>query len=540
MPSTRLRSVVRFTPLLAAIVLVPTAIATAATPKAADVLLSQAKSVATSTVESSSYAGAKAVDGSTTTRWASAEGADPQWLRIDLGQATTVHRVVLDWEAAYAKTYRIEISDDGTNFTTVTSVDNGDGKTDDLDGLDAHGRYVRFVGLTRATSYGYSFYEMQVFGIADSAGDTQAPTTPTGLAASAATATSVALTWNAASDNVAVAGYDILRDGVVVASSESPSYTDIGLAPDTTYTYAVRTRDTAGNLSPAGAPITVKTQAGGTGAFILAAAGDIAERCTASDSDCAHVKSAKLVQQMNPAAVITMGDSQYDDAHLSDYQSYYDKTWGKFKSITRPVPGNHDTYDSPKFNGYDKYFGSIAQPNGKRYYSWDMGNWHFIALDSSAYMTHDDFAPDGGTDGAAQLAWLKQDLAANKKGCVATYYHHPRWSSGDHGDNRDSVELWNLMVANKVDLVLNGHDHDYERFVPQNADGKPDRNGPVEIVGGSGGASLYDLGTKHATTAKLLKTYGVLKLSMTDTTFQTQLIGLDGKALDSSPTYTCH
>jgi hypothetical protein len=95
-------------------------------------------------------------------------------------------------------------------------------------------------------------------------------------------------------------------------------------------------------------------------------------------------------------------------------------------------------------------------------------------------------------------------------------------------------------VDNKVDLVLNGHDHDYERFVPQNASGKSDPNGPVEIVGGSGGADLYDLSAKHATTAKLLKTYGVLKLSMTDSTFQTQLIGVDGKTLDSSPTYTCH
>ncbi|EWM18545.1 discoidin domain-containing protein [Kutzneria sp. 744] len=538
MPSTRLRPSGRFIPVIAAALLIPTAVVASAATRAADVLLSQGKPVATSTIEGSSFTGDKAVDGSTTSRWASIEGQDPQWLRIDLGQASTVHRVLLNWEAAYAKQYRVEISDDGTDFTTVSAVDSGDGKTDDLTNLSAHGRYVRLVGLARGTSYGYSLWEMQVFGVADSAGDTQPPSTPAGLTAGTTTDTSVALTWQAATDNVAVAGYDILRDGKTVASSEDPAYTDIGLAADTSYTYAVRTRDTAGNLSPAGAPITVKTKAGGSGAFILAAAGDIAERCTASSSSCAHVKTAKLVDQMRPAAVITMGDSQYDDAHLSDYQAYYDKTWGKFKSITRPVPGNHDTYDSPKYNGYDKYFGSIAQPNGKRYYSWDMGNWHFIALDSSAYMTHDDFAPDD--TGSDQLAWLKQDLATNTKGCVAAYYHHPRWSSGDHGDNPDSIQLWNLMVSNKVDLVLNGHDHDYERFVPQDASGKSDQNGPVEIVGGSGGASLYDLGSKHATTAKLLKTYGILKLSMTDTTFQTQLIGVDGKTLDSSPTYTCH
>ncbi|MFT7868659.1 MULTISPECIES: discoidin domain-containing protein [Amycolatopsis] len=517
--------------MIAAVVLLPSAIAAAATTQAADVLLSQGKPVATSTVESSSYTGAKAVDGSTTTRWASAEGSDPQWLRIDLGQPATIHRVVLNWEAAYAKKYRIEVSDDGTTFTTAATIDTGDGKIDDLGGLTARGRFVRFVGLTRGTSYGYSFWEMQVFGTTDSSGDTQAPSTPAGLTAGTATATSVPLTWGAATDNVGVTGYDVLRNGTAVATSVTTSYTDTGLAPDTSYTYTVRARDAAGNVSAASAPITVKTAAGSAG-FVLAAAGDIAEQCTASSSSCVHPKTAKLVENMNPAAVITMGDNQYDEPTLSDFKNYYDKTWGKFKSITHPIPGNHESYSG--FTGYDQYFGAIAKPQGQRYYSWEMGNWHFIALDSNDFVTHDDFAEP------PQITWLKQDLANNKKGCVAAYYHHPRWSSGDHGDNIDSIELWNLLVANKVDLVLNGHDHDYERFVPQNADGKADTGGPVEIVGGSGGANLYNLRSAHATTAKLLKTFGVLKLSMTDTTFQTQLIGVDGKVLDNSPTYTCH
>ena len=163
-----------------------------------------------------------------------------------------------------------------------------------------------------------------------------------------------------------------------------------------------------------------------------------------------------------------------------------------------------------------------------------MGNWHFVALDSNDFVTHDELVEP------AQLTWLKQDLATNTKGCVAAYYHHPRFSSGDHGDNIDSIALWQIMVDNKVDLVLNGHDHDYERFLPQNADGKADPKGPVEIVGGTGGANLYDLSPAHPTTAKLLSTFGVLKLSMTDTSFQSQLIGVDATVLDSSPTYTCH
>ncbi|MFE0025318.1 discoidin domain-containing protein [Amycolatopsis sp. NPDC059021] len=539
MSPSRSRTLLRLAPAAAAVVLVPAALsATTSSASAADTLLTKGKPTATSTIESASYSGDKAVDGDAKTRWASVESSDPQWLRIDLGQPSTVHRVRLNWEAAYAKKYRIEMSDDGTNFKTVATIDNGDGKIDDLPGLTGHGRYLRFVGVQRATTYGYSLWELEAFGTPDSTGDTQAPSTPAGLTAGEVTTSSAALNWTASTDNVGVAGYDILRDGKVVASSETTSYNDTGLTPDTSYTYSVRARDAAGNTSAASAGVTVRTKTGSASGFVLAAAGDIAEQCTASSSSCVHPKTAKLVEQMNPAAVITMGDNQYDDAHLSDFQNYFDKTWGKFKDKIHPIPGNHEGYDSPKNQGYKDYFGKIATPNGKTYYSWEMGNWHFIALDSNEFAPPDDLAANAES---AQLTWLKQDLAKNTKGCVAAYYHHPRFSSGDHGDQKGSAELWKLLAANKVDLVLNGHDHHYERFNPQNADGKADPAGPVEILGGMGGAHLYPIHSAHPTTAKLIGgTYGVLKLSMTDTSFQSQLLGVDGKVLDSSPTYTCH
>lgn len=499
----------------------------------ADTLLSQGRPVIASSIEDDTLTASKAVDGSTSTRWASAEGSDPQWIRVDLGQEAAVGRVRLNWEAAYAKAYRIEVSDDGTSFRTVKEVADGNGATDDLTGLQAHGRYVRVVGTQRGTSYGYSLWELQVYGTTDSTGDTQAPTVPGGLKSTGATATSVALSWTASTDNVGVSGYDVLRAGAVVATTAGTQYNDTGLTANTAYKYSVRARDLAGNVSAASAPITVTTSAGGTGGFVLAAAGDIADRCTASDSGCIHPQTAKLVEAMNPAAVITMGDNQYDDAHLSDFQNYYAKTWGKFKSITHPIPGNHETYDDTPYQGYHDYFGSIATPQGKNYYSWNLGNWHFVALDSNDFVNDDLREP-------AQLTWLKQDLANNTKGCVAAYYHHPRFSSGDHGDQAGAAPLWNALVAAKADLVLNGHDHHYERFVPQNADGDKDANGPVEIIGGMGGAPLYPVHAAHPTTAKIVEDFGVLKLSMTDTTFATQLIGLDRKVLDSSPTYTCH
>ncbi|SFQ78153.1 discoidin domain-containing protein [Amycolatopsis rubida] len=546
MSSSRVRSLARFALPAAAVVLLPAAVSPArdASAAAADVLLSQGKPVSTSTLETSALSGENAVDGNLKTRWASAVSADAQWLRVDLGQAATIHRVKLDWEAAYAKKYRIEISDDGENFKPIATITNGDGGTDDLTGLSGHGRFLRFVGTQRATKYGYSLWELQAYGTPDSSGDTQPPTAPSNLAAAEIGSNSVGLTWAAATDNVGVSGYEVLRDGKSVATSTSTSYTDNGLSPDTGYTYTVRAKDAAGNASPASGAVKVHTKPGTAGnTFVLAAAGDIAEQCTASSSSCIHPKTAKLVQQMNPAAVITMGDNQYDSDDvgltLQNFKDYYDKTWGKFKSITHPVPGNHETYDDDTpFKAYEQYFGKIATPNGKRYYSWEMGNWHFIALDSNGFVDDKD---GGELKDTEQMNWIKQDLAKNTKGCVAAYYHHPRWSSGDHGDERGSKQLWDLFAQNKVDLILNGHDHHYERFFPQNASGKSDPAGPVEIIGGMGGANPYPIHTPHATTAKLLKdTFGVLKLTMTDTTFSEQLIGLDGKVQDSSPTYTCH
>jgi len=500
----------------------------------ADVLLSRQKPVLTSSNETSTLTGDKAVDGSTTTRWASTEYVDPQWIRVDLGQPATISRVKLNWEVAYAKVYRVEVSDDGTTYRTIKSVTDGNGAIDDLTGLSGHGRYVRVYGTTRGTSYGYSLWELEVYGTADSGDDTEAPTVPTGLKSTAVTSTTAALEWTASIDNRGVSAYDVLRNGVVVGSSATTQYTDSGLTAGTAYHYSVRAHDLAGNASAASAAITVTTSATGTN-FVLAAAGDIADQCTASSSSCIHPKTATLVEQMAPANVLTMGDNQYDDAHLSDFQNYYAKTWGRFKSITKPIPGNHETYASPAFSGYEQYFGSaIAKPQGKRYYSWNKGNWHFIGLDSN------DFSGENGLAEPEQVTWLRNDLANNTKGCVLVYLHHPRYSSGSHGDNPSVAPVWDMLVDAKVDLVLNGHDHHYERFLPQAKDGRVDSNGPVQIIGGTGGKDLYTPNAAHPATAKLLKTYGVLKLSMTDNTFQSSLIGLDSRTLDASPTYTCH
>ncbi|WP_394845097.1 discoidin domain-containing protein [Pendulispora brunnea] len=506
--------------------------------RAADVLLSQGKRVIVSSSESTEFGGPKALDGNSSTRWASEEGPNPQWIRVDFGERAAIHRVKLSWEAAYAKKYRLEISDNGWQWTTVRTITNGDGNTDDLTGFTERARYLRLVATERGTAYGYSLWELQAYGVPDSVGDTEAPSAPAALNSAGVTTSGVELRWNASTDNINVTGYDVLRNGAVVATTQSSPYTDSGLSPATSYTYTVRARDAAGNLSASSSALTVSTRTGPDAhPFVIAGAGDIADQCTAADPNCIHPKTAALVSAIAPAVVITMGDNQYDDAHLSDFQNYFDKTWGKFKSIMHPVPGNHETYDNTAYAGYKSYFGQIATPKGKLYYSWDMGNWHFLALDSN------DFVPKEFADVAAdpaQLAWVKSDLAATTKPCIAVYYHHPRFSSGDHGDNLGLASLWSTLVSNKVDLVLNGHDHHYERFVPQDASGNASSLGPVEVLSGNGGMTPYDISAAHSTTAKLISDFGVIKLHLTDSTFATQLVGVDGMVLDSSPIYTCH
>ncbi|MFJ5711639.1 discoidin domain-containing protein [Streptomyces sp. NPDC093105] len=405
----------------------------------ADSLISQGRPATSSSVEDSTFGPEKAFDGNSTTRWASAEGVDPQWLRVDLGPSATVSRVKLVWEVAYAKEYRVEISSDGTTWTRLATETAGNGGTDDWTGLTGTGRYLRVYGTVRGTPYGYSLYTVEVYG-------TTSTTPPPG------------------------------------------------------------------------------------GAFTVVAAGDIAAQCTASSSSCAHPRTAALAQRIAPSFYLTMGDNQYDDALLSDFRAYYDKTWGVFKAKTRPVPGNHETYDpAGPLAGYKAYFGAVAYPQGKPYYSYDQGNWHFVALDSNSF------------DDPAQIQWLKDDLARNTKGCVAAYFHHPLYSSGGHGNDPVSRPVWRILYAAKADLVLNGHDHHYERFAPQDPDGRATADGMVEIVGGMGGAEPYDIETVQPNSQKRISgTYGVLKLDLTDTTFTWQYVGTDDQVKDSAPTYTCH
>ncbi|MBP2473353.1 hypothetical protein JOF53_002225 [Crossiella equi] len=501
----------------------------AASSPAADTLLSLNKPTTTSSIETAELGGERAVDGDTTTRWGSVEGVDPQWLAVDLGGSATVNRVVLNWETAFATDYQIQVSADGRTWSTVKSVTGGDGGVDEITGLGVAARHVRVNGTRRATTYGYSLYEFSVYGARTGSGDIQPPTAPTGLTATA-TADTVSLSWTASTDNVGVTGYDVLRDGNLVGSATSTSFTDTGLTSGTTFRYTTRARDAAGNLSEESAPVSATT-GNATGGVTIVATGDMVARC--SGTSCAHVKTAKVAENIKPQHVITVGDNQYNKGTIEEFREFYTQSWAKFRDITKPTPGNHE-YDDPKGKGagYKQYFGNLATPqgSGKMYYSYDIGEFHFVALDSMAQKNRD----------RAQLDWLKADLANNQKRCVVGYWHHPRFNSGGYGDEPLMAPLWDEFVKAKADLVLSGHDHHYERLKPLNSSGKVDTvNGVRSALIGIGGDSIYsDFNAREGVEASAQK-HGVMKLVLNGTSFSWEIHGINGTIIDRAGPYTC-
>jgi hypothetical protein len=565
----------KFRPLIAAaaVLLVTGFVVVAKSAGAAEVLLSRNKPATASSVESSSFGPDRAVDGSSTTRWASVEGADPQWIRVDLGSVNQISRVRLSWESAYAPAYRIETSTDGTAWTVVKTVTGENGGVDDHTGLTVSGRFVRIYGTSRGTAYGYSLWELEVYGpggAPDPGGtDYQAENATLSQAAvftnhtgytgagfvdytnvaggyiewtvTAAAAGQVPVIFRYANGTTAGRPMDISVNGAVAAAGTpfdptsnwdtwATRMVNLSLVTGTNTIRATAIASTGGpNVDKLTVPSASPSSPPGT-TFVVAAAGDIADMCTASSSSCQHPKTAAVVTAINPDFVITMGDNQYDDARLADFQNYFDTSWGRFKPKLHPAPGNHETYDpAGSMAGYKAYFGAIAYPQGKSYYSYNYGNWHFIVLDSNIF------------DQSAQITWLQSDLAANTKGCVAAYWHHPLFSSGEHGNDPVSKPVWQILYDAHADLILNGHDHHYERFAPQNPNAGADPNGLVELIGGMGGAPPYNIVNVQPNSQKRLSgTFGVVKLTFTDSTYAWQLIGTDNAVKDTSPVYTCH
>jgi len=259
---------------------------------------------------------------------------------------------------------------------------------------------------------------------------------------------------------------------------------------------------------------------------VIAAAGDIA--CEpggqVSADTCQQKATSDLLLRRPLAAVLTLGDEQYVEGRLKSFQTQYGPTWGRVLSITHPAPGNHE-YKSGG-DGFFQYFGAAAGDPRHPYYSFDVGGWHLIALNSECA------AAGGCGAGSAQERWLRGDLQAHPAGCTLAFWHQPRFSSGGHGDNVAYQQFWQDLYAAGVEIVLNGHDHDYERFAPQTPTGQPAADGIREFVVGTGGKSLLPLHAPKPNSEVRSATFGVLELTLHPDGYDWEFVPIAGKFTD--------
>jgi len=261
-----------------------------------------------------------------------------------------------------------------------------------------------------------------------------------------------------------------------------------------------------------------------TGDPVFVGAGDIAHCSRTQDEE-----TAKLLDNIS-GTVFTLGDNVYPDGTASQFSDCYGPTWGRHKNRTKPVPGNHD-YHVNGASAYYNYFGAAAGDPSKGYYSYNLGAWHIIALNSEV----------GYQAGSAQEQWLKADLAANQSVCTLAYFHHPRFSSGQHGNITRMQPFWQALYDDGADVIVNGHDHTYERFAPQNPNGQADSSrGIREFVVGTGGSGLYPIPSIQPNSqVRNNTTYGVLKLTLHTTSYDWQFIPIAGQTFTDSSSSNC-
>ncbi len=426
-------------------------------------------------------------------------------------------------------------------------------------GTVASGTTFQNTGLAAGTTYTYAVSAMDAAGN-DSAvsvpatattqaapTDTSTPTVPAGLSATAASSSQINLSWQASTDNVGVMGYSIYRcngtgcsqTAKVGTVTSGTAFSDIGLTANTAYTYAVTAFDTAANESAKSSSATSTTLAVvGSTTFTFVGAGDIASSVTNAE-ETAKLLDAVVAADPN-TIVFTLGDNAYPDGTTNNFSAFYDPTWGRHKPKTRPAPGNHD-YHVAGAADYLNYFcatnGACVFPGGTKqlYYSYDLGDWHIVSLNSEAETSA----------GSLQLQWLQTDLSAHPTSCVLAYWHKPLFSSGStHGNDSAVKPFWDALYVAKADLVLNGHEHNYERFAKQNPAGAADPNGIQEFVIGTGGVGNYPFGTTQpnsevrytATTGG----FGVVKFSLRNGGYDWTFLPVAGTTFSDSGSGTCN
>jgi acid phosphatase type 7 len=263
---------------------------------------------------------------------------------------------------------------------------------------------------------------------------------------------------------------------------------------------------------------------------VLLAAGDIAD-CT----NLAGAEATAKILEENSGTVAAIGDLAYPDGTRENFKCY-DQTWGRVKDRTRPAPGNHE-FHSQGATFYFEYLGKAAGDPKDGFYSYDLGAWHIVSLNSEC-------AEIGGcNEGSREEKWLRADLAAHPAACTLAYFHKPLFSSGAaHGNDPEVKPLFQALYDANADVVLGGHDHDYERFAPQDADGKADSaRGIREFVVGTGGKSHRAFVAPLPNSEVRDNTaFGVLRLTLKSDSYDWKFIPEAGKAFTDSGTGQCH
>lgn len=264
------------------------------------------------------------------------------------------------------------------------------------------------------------------------------------------------------------------------------------------------------------------------GAEVIIAAGDIATCDTNHDEG-----TARVVEGIE-GTVLALGDNAYETGSPTEYRDCYGPTWGRFKDRTRPVPGNHE-YETPEAAGYFGYFGAAVGTAAQPWYAYDLGAWRLYALDSECSV-------DDRCDAAAELAWIQSDLASNPRQCVLAYWHQPRFSSGRHGDNVEMQSLWAELATAGADVVLQGHDHLYERFAP--IDGLGDiapATGIRSWVLGTGGGEVYEFHDIRAgSEVRDAGAFGVLVMTLRADSYDWRFASSEEGSFFDSGTGQCH
>lgn len=302
---------------------------------------------------------------------------------------------------------------------------------------------------------------------------------------------------------------------------------------------------------------------------LVAAAGDIAcDPTTAkfaggngTGNSCHERIVSDMLLRIHPTAVLPLGDEQYQCGYLSGFRASYGPTWGRLMAISHPVPGNHE-YGAPchpsSAVGYFRYFGAIAGRNERGWYSYNLGRWHFIALNSECRAGQGLLQVGGCESGSPQERWLRHDLATHRQRCTLAYWHEPRFSSGEHGEAGDMATIWNDLARAHVDIVLSGHNHDYERFAPIGVVPGVDattasteapsfeqpilnRTGIREFVVGTGGKNHYVFQHPPLRGERVRNdnTFGLLLLRLRPRGYSWRFVPEPGKSFTDSGSGTC-